>query len=85
MKLLGCVCVCEGPPEGRNDSKFEYPLAGRVPASDPGTSKLRKFAGNWSGDEDMKNLGPSSKEIKSNKKKRNTVVQRSVLCFEGLA
>jgi hypothetical protein len=79
MKLLGCVCVCEGPPEGWNDLKFKYPLAGTRPASDPGTSKLRKVAGNWSGDEDMRNLGPSSTEIKSNKRKRNTVAERSVI------
>lgn len=78
MKLLGCACVREGPPEGWKDLRLEYP--GARPASDPGISKLQKFAGDWSGDdEDMRKLGQSTTESKSNKRKRNTVAQRNVI------
>jgi len=77
MKLLGCVCIPEGLPEGWKDLRLEYP--GAQPASDSGISKLQKLAGNWSSDEeDMRNLGLNT-ESKGNKRKHNTLVQRNII------
>ena len=83
MKLIGCGCVYEGPPEVWKDLRLECPgawLLGCKWEAKEEISKLQKFAGNWSGDdEDIRKLGLSITESKSNKGKHNTVVQRNVI------